>query len=101
MLSPSHFVLLALLILLALVVFGPKRLPELGASVGRAIQEFRKASSQAATEMRSAVDIGHHDPPPPPPSAVSAVPMAPAASAAVSGPDAAGPAGGGGEAPSP
>src|SRR5487761_1510689 len=58
MLSPTHIVLLALLILLALVVFGPKRLPELGASVGRAIQEFRKASASAASEFRSVADIG-------------------------------------------
>ncbi|HUY97619.1 MAG TPA: twin-arginine translocase TatA/TatE family subunit [Verrucomicrobiae bacterium] len=57
MLAPSHLLLLALLILLALVVFGPKRLPELGASVGRAIQEFKRASSAAATELRSVTDV--------------------------------------------
>lgn len=58
MLAPSHILLLGLLILLALVVFGPKRLPELGASLGRAIQEFRRASTQAASEIRAAADLG-------------------------------------------
>ncbi len=53
MLAPSHIVLLGLVILLALVVFGPKRLPELGQGVGRAIQEFKHASSQAAREFNT------------------------------------------------
>ncbi|MGH7665965.1 MAG: twin-arginine translocase TatA/TatE family subunit [Candidatus Dormibacteria bacterium] len=53
MLSPTHIVLLLLVILLALVVFGPKRLPELGSSVGRALQEFRKASTSTMDEVRS------------------------------------------------
>lgn len=53
MLSPTHIVLLLLVILLALVVFGPKRLPELGNSVGRAIQEFRKASTATMDEVKS------------------------------------------------
>ena len=64
MLAPSHIVLLSLVVLLALVVFGPKRLPELGQGVGRAIQEFKHASSQAAhefnttsTELKSAVSL--------------------------------------------
>lgn len=51
MLSPTHIVLFGLVVLLALVVFGPKRLPELGRSVGRAIQEFKHASSSARTEF--------------------------------------------------
>jgi TatA/E family protein of Tat protein translocase len=38
-----------------LVVFGPKRLPELGNSVGRAIQEFRKATSSTVDEVRSVI----------------------------------------------
>lgn len=53
MLSPTHIVFLVLLILLALVVFGPKRLPELGSSLGRALQEFKKASNSTMDEVRS------------------------------------------------
>lgn len=32
---------IAIVLIIALVVFGPKRLPELGKSLGRGIQEFR------------------------------------------------------------
>ena len=53
MLSPTHLVLFLFLVLLALVVFGPKRLPELGSSVGKAIQEFRKASESSLREVRT------------------------------------------------
>lgn len=53
MLSPTHIVFLVLLILLALVVFGPKRLPELGSSVGKALQEFKRASASTMDEVRS------------------------------------------------
>jgi sec-independent protein translocase protein TatA len=35
--------------LLALVLFGPKKLPEIGRTIGRAITEFRKASSELKT----------------------------------------------------
>lgn len=54
MLAPTHIVLLGLVLLVALVVFGPKRLPELGQSVGRAIQEFKHAGSQARDEFTAA-----------------------------------------------
>lgn len=33
---------LIILFIVALLVFGPKRLPEMGSAIGRAIQEFRK-----------------------------------------------------------
>ncbi|HVC38443.1 MAG TPA: twin-arginine translocase TatA/TatE family subunit [Candidatus Dormibacteraeota bacterium] len=64
MLSPSHLAILLIVLLLALVVFGPKRLPELGSSVGKALQEFRKASSSVSEEVRSAVSAGGPASPP-------------------------------------
>jgi sec-independent protein translocase protein TatA len=36
---------LAIVLIIALVVFGPKRLPELGRSLGRGIREFRGSLS--------------------------------------------------------
>ena len=42
--------------LLALIIFGPKKLPEIGRQIGRAMAEFKRASnefkSQLETEMR-------------------------------------------------
>jgi len=45
------------IMILALVLFGPKKLPEIGRTVGKAITEFRRASSELKTtferEMQS------------------------------------------------
>ncbi len=43
---------LIIILIIALLVFGPKKLPEVGKSVGRAIREFKKASD----ELRSKVE---------------------------------------------
>lgn len=40
LLSPVHIVLL---LVVALLVFGPKRLPEIGSGLGRGIREFKRA----------------------------------------------------------
>jgi sec-independent protein translocase protein TatA len=45
--------LILLVLLVALVVFGPKRLPELGQALGRAINEFRRATRSFEDEVRS------------------------------------------------
>ena len=37
------------IMVLALVLFGPKKLPEIGRTVGKAISEFRRASSELKT----------------------------------------------------
>ena len=36
---------LAIVLIIALVIFGPKRLPELGRSMGRGLREFRSSIS--------------------------------------------------------
>jgi TatA/E family protein of Tat protein translocase len=57
---------------LALLVFGPSKLPELGRMVGRAMREFRRASD----EFRSTVETNLHinDPDPLPEPATTAEP---------------------------
>ena len=37
---------LILIFIIALLVFGPKKLPEIGKSVGKALREFKKASEE-------------------------------------------------------
>jgi sec-independent protein translocase protein TatA len=37
---------LVLILIIALVIFGPKRLPELGRSIGKTLAEFRRASNE-------------------------------------------------------
>jgi sec-independent protein translocase protein TatA len=41
---------LAIVLIIALVVFGPKRLPELGRSLGKGIREFRGSLSGESHE---------------------------------------------------
>lgn len=49
---------LIVIFIIALVVFGPKKLPDLGKSLGRGIAEFKRATSEVKesieTEMRQA-----------------------------------------------
>lgn len=40
-----HWPELIALLLVALIVFGPKRLPEIGGALGKGIKEFRKSTS--------------------------------------------------------
>jgi sec-independent protein translocase protein TatA len=39
------------IVLIALLVFGPKKLPEMGKTVGRSLREFRKAASDVRAEL--------------------------------------------------
>jgi TatA/E family protein of Tat protein translocase len=66
---------------LALLVFGPGKLPELGRMIGRALREFRRASD----EFRSTVETNLHinDPDPIIPPATSPVEPTPADSVPV------------------
>ena len=42
MIPGFHGADLIVILVIALLVFGPKRLPEMGASIGKSIKEFRK-----------------------------------------------------------
>ena len=48
---------LILVLVVALIVFGPRRLPELGSSLGQAIREFRRASSELTREIREVTEV--------------------------------------------
>jgi sec-independent protein translocase protein TatA len=47
LLSPTHLVLLGLI---ALLVFGPKRLPEIGRQLGHGLRGFKESVSGERTE---------------------------------------------------
>lgn len=44
---------LVLILVIALIIFGPKKLPEIGRAVGNTLKEFK----QATKELREDVDI--------------------------------------------
>ena len=43
---------MALIMIVALLVFGPKKLPEIGRSLGKAIKGFQDASKEFETEFK-------------------------------------------------
>ncbi len=45
-----------IVLLAALILFGPSRLPEMGRSLGKAIREFRRATSDLGRELEEARD---------------------------------------------
>ena len=49
----GHLYELIIVLVIALVVFGPKRLPELGSSLGKGIREFRKATNEMQDSLRT------------------------------------------------
>ena len=47
---------LIVIFVVALLVFGPKRLPELGRSLGRGLAEFRRASSDLKNSIEREIE---------------------------------------------
>ena len=55
---------LVLIFVIALLVFGPKNLPQLGRSLGRAMREFKRASAEFESTIRTNLQIDELDAPP-------------------------------------
>jgi len=45
-----------LIVLAIIVLFGAKKLPEIGSALGKAIREFKKAGKDIETEVKSDVE---------------------------------------------
>lgn len=45
-----------LILIIAMVVFGPSKLPEMGAAIGKAIREFQKATKEPDPELERKTD---------------------------------------------
>jgi sec-independent protein translocase protein TatA len=63
LLSPTH---LLLIVVVALIVLGPKRLPEAGRGLGSAIRDFKESLSapERPEEQRTIQPSREHDPTP-------------------------------------
>lgn len=57
---------LILILVIALLVFGPRRLPELGRALGRAMREFRRASDEFRSTLETNLQLNEPDPVPSP-----------------------------------
>ena len=52
----QHWLWILALLVIVLIIFGPGRLPELGAGLGKAMREFRKATSELTNEVSRTAD---------------------------------------------
>lgn len=50
-----------LILVIALVVFGPGKLPEIGAALGKSIREFRRATQSISSEIQSVTSLAAED----------------------------------------
>jgi TatA/E family protein of Tat protein translocase len=81
--TPGPFELIVILVI-ALVIIGPGRLPDVGAALGKSIREFRKASSDISDAAR--VDTTPLPPASAPAQAAAPAPAAPPVATAAPAP---------------
>ena len=46
-----------IIFIIALVIFGPKRLPEVAKTLAKGVNSFKKAANSITEEVKSAVDL--------------------------------------------
>jgi sec-independent protein translocase protein TatA len=76
---------LLIILTIALIIFGPRKLPELGRSLGRSLQEFKRASNELKSTLDEEIRIEedrdrqrqHAAPPAPPAAAAPEEPVVP------------------------
>src|SRR3981189_2759420 len=68
---------LIIIFVIALIIFGPRKLPELGRSLGKSLAEFKKASNELRSTLEEEIRIEEQKTKVEPPKA-SEPPMAPA-----------------------
>jgi sec-independent protein translocase protein TatA len=54
---------LVVIFVIALIIFGPRRLPELGRSLGKSIGEFKKASNDLRNSLEEEIRLEEHKTP--------------------------------------
>ena len=76
---------LIIIFVIALIIFGPRKLPELGKSLGKSLAEFKRASNELKSTLEEEIRVEEQksklDTPKTPETATSAQPHAEAAEA--------------------
>jgi sec-independent protein translocase protein TatA len=60
-LQPTHLILI---LIVALLIFGPSRLPEIGRSVGQTMKEFQRATKAVSREVEAGLQAPVENAPP-------------------------------------
>ncbi len=60
-LQPAHLILI---LVIALVIFGPQRLPEIGKALGQSIQEFKNAGREMTDSIQKPAETTPPETPP-------------------------------------
>jgi sec-independent protein translocase protein TatA len=63
-LNPGHIWLILLLLIVVLIIWGPGKLPDVGAGMGRAIREFKKATNEVKDSVVNATSTPSEPSPP-------------------------------------
>ncbi len=74
---------LVIILVIALLILGPGRLPDVGSALGKSLREFRKASSDIQDSVKVDTSPLPPDPPPAPPVVPPVVPPNPVSPAPV------------------
>ncbi len=65
MFGPLGFPEMIFIVVLALLIFGPKRLPEVGRTIGKGMAQFRKATSDLRRTIETEIALENDAPRPP------------------------------------
>ncbi len=52
---------LGIILLIALIIFGPAQLPKIGRSMGKALREFREGSAEMTKAIREGVEASEKE----------------------------------------
>jgi sec-independent protein translocase protein TatA len=85
--GPLGFPELIIIFVVALIVFGPRKLPELGRSLGRGLSEFKRASNELRHTLDDEIRDEERRAPAAIPSAAGSLPESPAAPEKIAPPD--------------
>jgi len=55
--GPLGFPELLIILVVALIVFGPRKLPELGRSLGKSLSEFKRASNELRSTLEEEIRV--------------------------------------------